>query len=70
MTWVLVSYRALTFQRARKTSVYPSADDVNPVAPPIFQRDTTVFIPQKLRTPLVGAKGYQMFPLFKPGVGI
>ena len=25
---------------------------------------------QKLSTPLVGAKGYQIFPLFKPGVGI
>ena len=25
---------------------------------------------QKVRTPLVGAKGYQKFPLFKPGVGI
>ena len=25
---------------------------------------------QKLRTPLVGAKGYQKSPLFTPGVGI
>ena len=25
---------------------------------------------QKLRTPLMGAKGYQRFHLFKPGVGI
>ena len=25
---------------------------------------------QTLRTPLVGPKGYQSFPLFKPGVGI
>ena len=25
---------------------------------------------QKLRTPLVGAKSYQRFPLFKPVVGI
>ena len=25
---------------------------------------------QELRTPLVGAEGYQRFPLIKPGVGI
>ena len=36
----------------------------------LFTNRSGVLLMQKLRTPLVEAKGYQRFPLFKPGVGI
>ena len=36
----------------------------------IHKLDSEVLRMQKLRTPLVGAKSCQRFPLFKPGVGI
>ena len=38
--------------------------------PPVVCTRSGVLRTQKLRTPLVGAKGYQRFPLFKLGVGI
>ena len=40
------------------------------LTPPDTCNRSGVLRMQKLRTPLVGAQGYQRFPLFKPGVGI
>ena len=36
----------------------------------LFRTTAVVLRLQKLRTPLVGARGYQSFPLFKLGVGM
>ena len=68
-------YRALFFrgQLQRPCHCFPEWDVLvcGVLLPPSVDTSRIgVLRTQKLRTPLVGAHGYQMFPLVEPGVGI